>query len=227
MKRITALASALPLGLGLMLLPAQAQATTTVSSTVGSHDWTWLSSDHARFNPCQAITWKFNQNGGYASSLADVQGAFDRLAKASGLTFGYAGPTSVDPRPGSYDRTATITVGFTTPAQVGSLAGSTAGQGGGAWTTHDGYGEMVRATLVLDRTESLRAGFTRKGSATWGQVMEHEIGHTLGLGHASGRRQLMYGVASSRNHKLGAGDKAGLRSVGLAAGCIPNSARTV
>lgn len=228
MKRTTALAAALPLTLG-MLLPAHAEAATTSAARlpVGSHDWHWLAPDHPRFNPCQAITWKFNQNGGYASSLADLQGAFDRISKVSGLTFTYAGPTSVVPRPGSYDRTTTITVGFTTPAEVASLGGSTAGQGGGAWTTHDGYAEMVRATLVLDSTERLRTGFTRSGAATWGQVMEHEIGHTLGLGHAAGRRQLMYGVASSRNHRLGAGDRAGLRSVGLPAGCIPNPARTV
>lgn len=190
-------------------------------------DWRWIASAHPRYNPCQPIIWRFNQNGGYSSSLNDLKVAFHRLSQATGMTFTYGGTTSVTPRPGNYDSRATITVGFNTPSQVGSLSGSVAGQGGGGWATHDGYAEMVHGTLTLDRTERLPAGFTSSGGATWGQIMEHEIGHTLGLGHASGSNQLMYGVASSPNHRFGAGDLSGLRAVGLQAGCIPNSARRV
>lgn len=192
-----------------------------------SSDWRPLSSARPRFNPCQAITWRFNQNGGYASSLTDLKGAFRRLGQATGLTFVYAGTTGVTPRPGAYDTRSTLTVGFNTPSQVPSLGGSVAGQGGGRWLNHDGYAEMLRGNLVLDRTERLPAGFTASGAPTWGQVMQHEIGHALGLGHASGSSQLMHGMASSRNHRFGAGDLTGLRSVGLKAGCIPNSLRKV
>lgn len=199
----------------------------TWSPSGSGSDWRWMSSAHARFNPCQPITWRFNQNGGYSSSLTDLKGAFRRLSQATGLTFRYAGTTSVTPRPGSYDSRAAITVGFNSPAQVGSLGGSVAGQGGGAWVLHGGYAEIVRGSLTLDRTERLPAGFTSSGGATWGQVMEHEIGHTLGLGHASGSTQLMNGMATSSNHRLGAGDLNGLRAVGLKAGCIPYSARRV
>lgn len=199
----------------------------TWSPAGSGSDWRPISSARPRFNPCRPITWRFNQNGGYAASLSDLKGAFRRLGNATGLTFVYAGTTTVAPRPGSYDSRAAITVGFNTPARVGSLGGSVAGQGGGSWWNHDGHAELVRGSLVLDRTERLPAGFTGSGAATWGQVMQHEIGHTLGLGHASGSSQLMNGMLSSRNHRFGAGDLTGLRSVGLKAGCIPNSLRKV
>jgi hypothetical protein len=192
-----------------------------------SSDWHWLSSSHARFNPCAPITWRFNQNGGYSGSLTDLKGAFRRLSQATGMTFTYKGTTTVTPKPGSYDSRVTLTVGFTTPSRVGSLGGSVAGQGGGGWANHDGYSEMVRGSLILDRTERLPAGFSSTGGATWGQIMQHEIGHTLGLGHASGTSQLMNGMSSSRNHRFGAGDLTALRNVGLQAGCIPHSARRV
>lgn len=189
-----------------------------------SSDWRWLATDgdHPRYNPCRAISWKFNRNGGYAASLDDVKGAFHRLAQATGLTFTYAGTTSVVPSSDRYDRSTAITVGF-----VSSLSGNIAGRGGGTWSIHDGYEEMVHGSLALDRSEHLRTGFTSSGDATWGQIMEHELGHVLGLGHAAGSNQLMNGTASSRNHLMGAGDLSGFRAVGLHAGCIPNAVRTV
>ncbi|MDO7869373.1 matrixin family metalloprotease [Nocardioides jiangxiensis] len=189
-----------------------------------SSDWRWLATDgdHPRYNPCRAITWKFNRNGGYAASLDDVQGAFRRLAQATGLTFAYKGTTSVVPASGQYDRSVAITVGF-----VSSLSGTVAGRGGGTWSIHDGYEEMLHGTLALDRSEHLRTGFTTSGEATWGQIMEHELGHVLGLGHAAGSSQLMYGSATSRNHLMGAGDLSAFRAVGLQAGCIPHAQRTV
>jgi hypothetical protein len=58
-----------------------------------SSDWHWLSSSHARFNPCAPITWRFNQNGGYSGSLTDLKGAFRRLSQATGMTFTYKGTT--------------------------------------------------------------------------------------------------------------------------------------
>lgn len=192
-----------------------------------SGDWSPLHSSRPRFNPCTSITWKFNQNGGYSSSLSDLKTAFSRLAQATGLTFSYAGTTSVIPKSNVYDTSVALTVGFASPTQVGALRGSVAGQGGATWTTHDGKAEILRGNLVLDRTENLRPGFATSGNADWGQVMQHELAHALGLSHASGSTQLMYGVASSSNHRLGAGDLAGLRSVGLQPGCIPNTVRKV
>lgn len=189
--------------------------------------WSPLHASRPRFNPCTAITWKFNRNGGYATSLTDVKRTFSRLARATGLSFSYQGTTTAVPGSGTTDKSVALVVGFASPSQVGALRGAVAGQGSATWVTRDGRAEIVRGSLVLDRTARLRTGFAASGSPTWGQVMQHELAHALGLGHTSASNQLMHGVASSSNHRLGAGDLAGLRSIGLQSGCIPNALRRV
>lgn len=189
--------------------------------------WSPLHASRPRFDPCRTITWKFNRNGGYATSLTDMKRTFSRLARATGLSFSYQGTTAVVPGGGATDTSAALIVGFASPTQVGALRGSVAGQGSATWVTRDGRAEIVRGTLVLDRTARLRTGFAATGSPTWGQVMQHELAHALGLGHTSASNQLMHGVASSSNHRLGAGDLAGLRSIGLQPGCIPKAMRRV
>jgi len=44
--------------------------------------------------------------------------------------------------------------------------------------------------------------------------MLHEAMHALGLGHAAGQAQVMYGAVSSTNHLFGAGDLTGLDRIG-------------
>ncbi len=70
--------------------------------------------------------------------------------------------------------------------------------------------------MMLDRTD-------RHPRSTWRQVVTHELGHVLGLGHAHSRRQLMYGVSSSLNMLLGAGDLTALGRVGASQGCLGTS----
>jgi hypothetical protein len=74
--------------------------------------------------------------------------------------------------------------------------------------------------MLLDRTDRLRR-------STWRQVVTHEVGHVLGLGHAHSRRQLMYGVSSSLNVRFGAGDLTALGRVGASQGCLGESAGRV
>ncbi len=51
-------------------------------------------------------------------------------------------------------------------------------------------------------------------------VLRHELGHALGLGHATRGNEVMYGnIGSSSPTDYQAGDLAGLHSVGASAGC--------
>jgi Matrixin len=54
-------------------------------------------------------------------------------------------------------------------------------------------------------------------------VLHHEMGHAVGLGHARQSNEVMYPIArigSPTDYQ--AGDRAGLRTVGAAAGCTPS-----
>ena len=81
----------------------------------------------------------------------------------------------------------------------------------------------LNVDAVRDRASGapLPSGFGQ--GVTTGRIILHELGHVFGLGHPSGRGQLMF--AELAEHTLaeaefGIGDRAGLRLLGAAAGCV-------
>ena len=188
-------------------------------------DWSFLIADGVRWNPCTAIRWVYNPQGGYTGSLADVQQALARLAARTGLTFQYVGATTYVHRAGTtFPSGVDLAVAWSDETQVPALRGAVAGVGGGSAQStargEDVAWRMVTGYVVLDRRHTLRHGFDASGSVTWGQVMLHEGLHALGLGHASGAEQLMHASVSSLNHRFGAGDLTGMARIGSAHGCL-------
>lgn len=205
-----------PRAKGLKAMAGQPFAVRVVGSvaTTTSGDWNWGggAGARARWNSCAPITWSYQPAGGAYNALGDVQGALARISAQTGLQFAYTGATG-----------GALTLGWSTAAGDGQLAGATAGYGRYTATTARSGGvhyRIFKGSVVLDRQESLRAGFATNGNPTWGQVITHEVLHTLGLGHAGGRTQLMYPVATASNHNFGSGDVAGMRAVGTAGGCV-------
>ncbi|WP_104107609.1 matrixin family metalloprotease [Nocardioides sp. 616] len=180
-------------------------------------DWSYLlDTSSARWDPCAPIGWGYDEAGAYPGALLDVTTALAGVASRTGLTFAYQGTVGEQ-----------LNISWSTEAQDVRLAGNVAGYGGASAVSlppgsADVEHQLVRGRMVLDSEARLRPGFRLTGTPTWGQVMLHELLHVVGLGHATGPDQLMYGVATSENHRLGAGDLAGLRAVGSGGGCLPD-----
>jgi Matrixin len=175
-------------------------------------DWTWLSHRGARWDPCRTITYRVNPRGSYPGAVADIRRTFRRVGLVTGFRFGYLGRTTRQirrQRLGYHPIGTDIVIDWQTPKEEAGLSGRVAGIGG-HWVQGD---RRFDGYMLLDRTARLPRG-------TWRQVMTHEVGHVLGLGHAHSRRQLMYGVSSSLNKRLGAGDLAALTRVGASGGCL-------
>jgi len=190
-----------------------------------------------RLNPCQsAVTYKVNVTavpaGSRTAVLAEVRTAVTRLAAATGIVYRYRGTTSEVPRSATIDRqSAELVVAVSTPrgTDVG-IGGATVGMGGyhyWIWQSTSASGRTVagaaigRSWVVLDRDGlgRLRAGFG--AGASRGNVILHELGHSVGLEHVTDRRQLMYpSLSSAAPSGFAAGDRAGLAALGRRAGCI-------
>lgn len=207
--------------------PAPQEPTTSgEAAPVGQpDDWSFLfANGGSRWNPCTTIRWAYNPQGSYDGSLSHVQESFTRIAARTGLAFEYVGETSHVHKTGTaFPTNADIAVGWADAASVPDLAGGVVGIGGGRARSTSGKDvawQLVEGYVVLDREHALRPGFDTSGSTTWGQVMQHEVLHALGLGHAQGAEQVMHGSVSSLNHRFGAGDLTGMHRVGADPGCL-------
>jgi hypothetical protein len=179
-------------------------------------DWTWLASEGSRWNPCETITYRINHQGGYGRSTADLTATFRKVGRVLGFNLKYEGLTTarvIRHRYGYHPPNTDILVDWQSPHEEPGLSRGAAGLGG-HWVLD---GHRFDGYMILDRTEHLSRG-------KWRQIMTHEVGHIVGLGHAGARIQLMYGIASSVNTRWGAGDLSGLRRVGASRGCLEAAA---
>ena len=184
-----------------------------------------------RWDPCRAISYRVNvsavpavsQNAGAGAIAA----ALATLSSDSGLQFRSLGTTTfAHPATQSFDTPAGR------PADAAMTIAFVAGEGqqygetGHAYmktqsSTMTGPGEIVTADIVLflgrlldgNAPETLDAAMTR-------ETILHELGHGVGLGHAS-PESVMAGVKSGTAFsEFQRGDRAGLLAVGSPKGCL-------
>lgn len=188
----------------------------------------------ARWNPCAPIGYRVNARLGGPRALADTREAVARIRRTNGLRFAYRGPTRIVPggrNDGAYPKDTQLVISWARPAQSSYLSGNgVAGVGGPSWTRAvNRRGEpdlmIVSGFAVLNANLDLAGGFGRGPryglQGTRGQLLMHEIGHAVGMGHANNDRwQILYPTMTRKRAVWGAGDRRGLRRLGAGRGCL-------
>lgn len=188
----------------------------------------------ARWDPCDSVTYQVSLRGvkGERDKRRTVRMAratVARLESVSGLNFVFAGRTGTIPRRDGLSRQSVdVLIGFVRPGQTDyPLAGRVAGYGGyRAGYIRDAQDQwrvkIDKAFVAIDQPQTRRwpNRLDRRG-VTRPNLLTHELGHAVGLGHVDDRRQIMHSSIHARSPAgYARGDRQGLNRVGAAAGCI-------
>ena len=194
-----------------------------------------------RFNPCKTLTYAVNYSEVGEPALALAQQAMTQMSWATGIEVKYVGTTTnvphriypdAEPNPPGVD----LVIAWGSFAEVPSFQQQNkAGWGGpskGKWA-RDARGRKViesQTAAVTIATEYYQKGFAPAFDSTqptMGEVLLHEIGHSMGLDHVEANpEEIMNGATYlpwADGHYRGLysyGDLEGLRQLGLDSGCL-------
>lgn len=173
-----------------------------------------------RYDPCRPVHFVVNPAGGPPGSVDMVRGAVAAISAATGLVFVDDGttdePVSEHREPVQRerygDRWAPVLVGFAARGAFSDLTGQVAGLGGSYELTTPAGARLVtgQITLATDTFDRLVASGL-VGQAT--TIVEHELGHVVGLDHVDDPGQLMY-RSNKGQVNLGPGDVQGFAIAG-------------
>ena len=175
----------------------------------------------ARWDPCQPIRYVVSGGEPFAGANAMLTQALGEASAASGLRFVYTG-TTTEPagsdraayQPDRYGRRwAPVLVAWTDQAAVPQLAGNVIGLGGAVSARVHGTTRLVTGLLYFDAPELFLISQRGTGYAAMRNVMLHEIGHLLGLGHVQDPGAVMF-PSDRAQSDYGVGDLRGLAYAG-------------
>jgi hypothetical protein len=149
-----------------------------------------------RWNPCRTITWVWP--GSNARDRYWMTRSMQAASVYSGLRFQQVGTKRAD-----------IVV------RIAELASPTVGLGGARATLRRGVWRYEQGTITVDRGWRAK----RPSDLKYFSLLQHELGHVIGLSHVNSLAELMYPSIHGQ-WKFGPGDKIGLRLLGRRSGCI-------
>ncbi|MCW2764822.1 MAG: hypothetical protein JWO11_781 [Nocardioides sp.] len=168
------------------------------------------------WNPCEPIPYVVNPDSAPTDWKALIEASTADLETATGLKFAYGGTTSdrgFQDRTGMFGKREPVLIGWATEDEVPELAGDVAGLGGSAAVeSRPGHLSYVTGMVALD--SGLFAELDAAGDTTpMRAILDHELGHVVGLAHVGDRNELMYDGRLARS-TFGPGDLQGLSRVG-------------
>ena len=151
------------------------------------------------YDPCRAIHVVVNGRTEIAGGDQLLQQALDDVGRATGLVFVIDPPTDEAPsehraayQPDRYPgRWAPVLVAWSDPVETPELAGDVAGLAGSGWASVDRGSVYVSGDVTLDGPDLAEIAAI-DGPTRVRSVIEHELGHLVGLDHVDDATQLMY-----------------------------------
>ena len=202
---------------------APAHSEHTVQFTPGQGTFKFLltqrgSKEPVGYDPCRPIEYAVNPAGAPADWGQLIDTGIADTERASGLRFKYVGTT--DDRPFNPSRGGLVgdvrspaVIGFADAGEIPDLAGEVAGVGGSeAAVTPRGDLYYVTGSVALDRDVFDHAS-TGEDRARLQAIVDHELGHLVGLNHVDSATELMSPVNVGQT-TYGPGDLEGLARLG-------------
>jgi hypothetical protein len=181
------------------------------------------------FSPCRPIHYVVRPDNTPAGGRAAVTRAIVAVSEATGLRFIYDGATTEpieeqrEPyQPQRYgDRWAPVLIAWATVDEVPDFGIDVAGEARPQGLQgSSGQSFFVTGTVYLDANKARQIAH-RDGPRLVQAIIEHELGHLVGLAHDADKSQLMFPRAQRRVLEYQAGDLTGLARLGQGA-CAPN-----
>lgn len=181
------------------------------------------------YDPCRPIHIVINARTAPVGGDTVFREALARVGATTGLQFVLDGSTAEAPRderspyqPDRYpNQWAPVLVAWSDAAESSDLNGTIAGQGGSHWLELTDGSVFVSGIVVLDGPDLAEILDAPNGRAVARGIVQHELGHLVGLDHVDDPTQLMYPETSGEVTDFAPGDLRGLAQLGRGR-CFPN-----